>query len=45
VYINNNYYGQSLSTILLNTGDSVRMVVTKTDSNLDSSLTFTTQIN
>jgi len=45
VYINDDYYGQSLSTIVLNSGDSVRMVVTKTDNNFDSSLTFATQIN
>jgi hypothetical protein len=45
VYVNDNYYGESLITIELNSGDSLKIVVVKKDFSLDSSLTFATQIN
>ena len=44
VYVNNNYYGQSLLTIELNSGDSLKLVVTKEDNSKSSELVFVTKI-
>jgi hypothetical protein len=44
VYINNNYYGASLTTIEINSGDDIRIVVVKTDNTKEGKLLFTTKI-
>ena len=44
VYINNNYYGASLPTIEINSGDDIRIVVVKTDNTKEGKLLFTTKI-
>ena len=44
VYINNNYYGQTLMTIELNSGDSLKLVVTKDDNTKSSELVFSVKI-
>lgn len=44
VYINNNYYGTSLLTIEINSGDDIRIVVVKTDNTKEGKLLFTTRI-
>ena len=44
VYVNNSYYGQSLLTIELNSGDSLKLVVTKDDNSKSSELVFSTKI-
>jgi hypothetical protein len=44
VYVNNNYYGQSLLTIELNSGDSLKLVVTKDDNTKSSELVFSVKI-
>jgi hypothetical protein len=38
VYINNEYYGSDLSNIQINTNDTLRIDITKTDINLYSTI-------
>lgn len=40
VYINNNYYGSNISPIQINNGDVLRIVITRYDNNLESTLEF-----
>lgn len=40
IFINNDYYGSDLSEIKINTNDSLRVEVVKTDNNLESSVKF-----
>ncbi len=40
VYINNLYYGEDISQIQVNTGDVVRITITKNDDSLESKIQF-----
>ena len=40
VYINSQFYGSDVSEIQINTGDTLRLEVTKTDNTLDSTIKF-----
>jgi hypothetical protein len=40
VYINNQFYGSDVSEIQINTGDVLKLEVTKTDNTLDSTIKF-----
>jgi hypothetical protein len=40
VYINNEYYGSDLSEIQINTNDVLKLIVTKTDNTLESTIVF-----
>jgi len=44
VYINNQYYGNDVSDIQINYGDVLRIVVTKTDNNIDSIIKFNNEL-
>ena len=44
VFINNDYYGSDINEIQINTNDVVRIVVTKTDSNLDAKIKLRNQL-
>lgn len=44
VFINDQYYGSNVNRILVNTNDNLRIEIIKTDSNLESSITFTNKL-
>ena len=40
VYINNNYYGSNISPVQINSGDVLRIIITRYDNNLKATMEF-----
>jgi hypothetical protein len=44
VFINDDFYGTSVTEIQINTGDELRIVVTKDDNNKESNIIFNQEL-